>query len=159
MRRAYPSLRLIERSILTLEPAELADGAPYKVVANLPYYLTSAVLRQFLDTAQRPSLLVTMVQKEVAERICAGPGDMSTLSVSVQAFAAPEIVRIVSRDAFYPVPEVNSAIVRLRVRAMPVIAVQTLSAASSASCEPASTIVASSSTTRSRAISARTETW
>lgn len=121
LRRAHPTLRLIEKNILALEPSELAEDGPYKVVANLPYYLTSAVLRHVLDTEQRPDLLVLMVQREVAERICAAPGDMSTLSVSVQAFAAPEIVRVVSRDSFYPAPAVDSAIVRLRVRAVPVV--------------------------------------
>lgn len=122
LRRAYPSLRLVEKNVLALDPRELAGGAAYKVVANLPYYITSAVLRHFLETAWRPQLLVLMVQKEVAGRICADPGDMSTLSVSVQAFATPEIVRVVPRDSFYPAPEVDSAIVRLRVYAEPVIA-------------------------------------
>ena len=85
----------------------------YKLVANLPYNITSAVLRKFLAEEPRPELLVLMVQKEVGERVCAGPGEMSLLSLAVQFYGRPEIVDFVSRKSFWPVPEVDSVIIKI----------------------------------------------
>jgi 16S rRNA (adenine1518-N6/adenine1519-N6)-dimethyltransferase len=85
----------------------------YKVVGNLPYYITSAVLRHFLEGQPRPSLLVVTVQREVAERIVAGPGEMSLLAVSVQFYGRPQVVARVPAGAFYPPPKVDSAVVRI----------------------------------------------
>ena len=86
----------------------------YKVIANLPYQITSNVIRKFLEAENKPECMVLMVQKEVAERICAKAGDMSVLSVSVQYYAEPEIVRLVSRADFWPVPAVNSAVIKIK---------------------------------------------
>lgn len=94
----------------------------YKVVANLPYYITSVVLRHLLEATPPPSLAVVMVQKEVAERICATPGDLSLLAVSVQFYAVPRIVQRVPAGAFYPAPKVDSAVLRLEVRPQPAVA-------------------------------------
>jgi 16S rRNA (adenine1518-N6/adenine1519-N6)-dimethyltransferase len=102
-------------------PANVIDHQLYKVVANLPYYITSAVLRHLLEADVRPALAVVMVQKEVAERICAQPGEMSLLAVSVQFYAAPRIVRRVPAGAFYPPPKVDSAVLRLDVYPQPVV--------------------------------------
>jgi 16S rRNA (adenine1518-N6/adenine1519-N6)-dimethyltransferase len=100
----------------------LSDYKPrYKVVANLPYYITSAILRRLLEANPPPAIATIMVQKEVAERICAEPGDMSLLAVSVQYYAAPQFVAVVPAGAFYPRPKVDSAIVRLDVHAQPAI--------------------------------------
>lgn len=85
----------------------------YKVIANLPYQITSAVIRKFLELPESPSLMVLMVQKEVAERICAKPGNMSLLSVSVQFYGKTEIVSKVSKNSFWPVPKVDSAILKI----------------------------------------------
>lgn len=90
------------------------ETGEYKVVANLPYQITSPLIRTFLEAEQPPQLMVLMVQKEVAERICAKPGDMSLLSVAVQYYAKPEIVMIVPRTSFWPAPAVDSAIVRIK---------------------------------------------
>lgn len=86
----------------------------YKVVANLPYYITSPVIRKFLETGRKPTLMVLMVQKEVAQRICAKPPNMSLLAVSVQFYGKPEIISYVSKNSFWPVPKVDSAILRLK---------------------------------------------
>jgi 16S rRNA (adenine1518-N6/adenine1519-N6)-dimethyltransferase len=94
---------------------------PYKVVANLPYYITSAVLRHLLEAEQPPTLAVVMVQREVAQRIVAKPGDMSLLAVSVQFYAEPKIVNKVPAGAFYPRPKVDSAVLRLDVRPQPAV--------------------------------------
>jgi 16S rRNA (adenine1518-N6/adenine1519-N6)-dimethyltransferase len=82
----------------------------YKVVANLPYQITSKFMRSALEVLPRPSKLVVMLQKEVAERATGKPGEMSLLSLAVQAYARAEIVEIVRSDAFYPQPEVDSAV-------------------------------------------------
>jgi 16S rRNA (adenine1518-N6/adenine1519-N6)-dimethyltransferase len=88
----------------------------YKVIANLPYQITSNVIRKFLEAENKPELMVLMVQKEVAERICAKPGDMSVLAVSVQCYADAEIVMQVPKSYFWPVPKVDSAIIKLSLR-------------------------------------------
>jgi 16S rRNA (adenine1518-N6/adenine1519-N6)-dimethyltransferase len=87
----------------------------YKVVANLPYYITSPVLRFFLEAEHKPQTLVVMVQKEVARQITAKPGEMSLLSVGIQLYGDPGIVKYVPARAFYPPPEVDSAILKIAV--------------------------------------------
>jgi len=93
----------------------------YKLVGNVPYYITSAILRRFLEEAPRPSLLVVTVQREVAERIVAQPGDMSLLAVSVQFYGQPQIVARIPAGAFYPPPEVDSAVLRVVVSEQPAV--------------------------------------
>jgi 16S rRNA (adenine1518-N6/adenine1519-N6)-dimethyltransferase len=96
---------------------------PYKVVANLPYYITSPVLRHFLAASVKPEKIVVMVQKEVAEAIVARPGQRSVLSISVQFYGKPEIVAIVPAAAFLPAPAVDSALVKIDVYPRPPIEV------------------------------------
>ena len=93
----------------------------YKMVGNLPYYVTSPILRHFLESACKPSLMVVMLQREVAERILARPGEMSLLAVSVQLYGEPKLVRLVDASAFYPPPQVDSAIVRIDVFPKPAV--------------------------------------
>ncbi|MFN8424206.1 MAG: rRNA adenine dimethyltransferase family protein [Anaerolineae bacterium] len=95
----------------------------YKVVANLPYYITSAVLRRLLEARERPTRAVVMVQKEVADRITAAPGDMSILAVAIQLHAAVQRVAIVPPGAFHPPPKVSSAVLRLDLHAAPPVPV------------------------------------
>ena len=117
-----PHVTIVHGDILALDPSTLVPAShPYKVVANLPYYITSAALRHVLEAAQPPSLAVVMVQREVAERICAAPGDLSLLAVSVQLYATPIIVHHVPAGAFYPQPKVDSAVLRLAVRPQPAV--------------------------------------
>jgi 16S rRNA (adenine1518-N6/adenine1519-N6)-dimethyltransferase len=127
--QAFPNVRVVVGDILALHIPELLAaeqasgpagrdasdpaGHAYKVVANIPYNITSAVLRHLLEARTRPQLIVLMVQKEVAQRITAKPGDMSLLSVSVQFYARPRLIRRVPARAFYPVPKVDSAIIRI----------------------------------------------
>jgi 16S rRNA (adenine1518-N6/adenine1519-N6)-dimethyltransferase len=94
---------------------------PYKVVANLPYYITSPVLRHFLEASVKPTTMIVMVQKEVAEAIVAGPGQRSLLSISVQFYGKPVIIDRVPASAFYPTPEVDSAILRIDVYSRPAV--------------------------------------
>jgi 16S rRNA (adenine1518-N6/adenine1519-N6)-dimethyltransferase len=95
--------------------------ASYKVVANLPYAITSAVLRHFLEATHQPALMVVLVQWEVALRITARPGDLSMLAHSVQLYAEPEIVARVPASSFLPAPAVDSAVLRLAVRPRPAV--------------------------------------
>ncbi len=118
------NITIINKDILHIEPATLVGAPGYKVVANLPYYITSAVLRHFLEASARPRLMVVMVQKEVAQAIVAKAGRMSLLSVSVQLYGQPEIVSYVPAHSFYPAPEVDSAILRITLHAQPVVAAE-----------------------------------
>jgi len=116
-------LSLVHGDILEHDPALLvAPSARYAVVANLPYYITSPVLRHLLEATEPPERAVVMVQREVAERICAQPGDLSLLAISVQFYAEPELLFVVPPGAFRPVPNVESAVLRLRTRPAPVVA-------------------------------------
>jgi 16S rRNA (adenine1518-N6/adenine1519-N6)-dimethyltransferase len=113
------NVTIIHGDILKLTPSQFAPCPHYKVVANLPYYITSAVLRHFLEAKEKPELMVVTVQKEVAQRIVAKPGKMSLLSVSVQFYGRPRIVTYIPADAFYPPPKVDSAVVRIDVYERP----------------------------------------
>ncbi len=116
-----PTVRIIHGDILELplEPQlqEPSFGGErgYKLAANLPYYITSAILRHVLEAESKPTVAAVMVQKEVAERICAEPNNMSVLAVSVQFYAQPELIEVVPASAFYPQPKVDSAILRMDI--------------------------------------------
>lgn len=105
------NVEVVNKSILEFNPTDL--GKDYKVVANLPYNITSIFLRTFLTGKNKPHSLVLMLQKEVAERLAAKPGDMSMLALSVQFFGDVEIVREVKAGNFWPEPKVDSAVIRL----------------------------------------------
>ena len=107
---AYPNVELVARNLLFLNPTEVFAQAPYKLVANLPYYITAPTFRHFLESANPPRLIVVMVQLEVAQRIIAEPGSLSVLAVSVQFYGQPRIIAHVPAQAFYPAPKVDSAI-------------------------------------------------
>jgi 16S rRNA (adenine1518-N6/adenine1519-N6)-dimethyltransferase len=107
------TLRLVQGDILDQDIPGLVEP-PYEVVANVPYHITSPILHRFLGAPPRPERLVLMLQREVAERISAAPGDMSYLSVFVQYHAAVRIAFAVSREAFEPAPDVESAVVEIR---------------------------------------------
>ncbi|GAB4411734.1 MAG: 16S rRNA (adenine(1518)-N(6)/adenine(1519)-N(6)) -dimethyltransferase RsmA [Anaerolineales bacterium] len=123
-----PRLTLVHADILATDIGQLlrphlARALVYRVVANLPYYVTSAVLRLLLEAEVRPVLAVLTVQWEVAQRICARPGAMSLLAVAVQWYAVPRIVTRVPAGAFTPAPKVDSAVLRLETRAAPPVPV------------------------------------
>lgn len=115
--RGLSNVEIVARNLLYLDPVDVFGDAPYKLVANLPYYITAPTFRHFLESANAPRLIVVMVQDEVAERITAAPGDLSLLAVSVQFYGKPRIVARVPAGAFYPAPKVDSAILRVDVNA------------------------------------------
>jgi len=116
---------LVSRSESLGPQPETRNSTPetYKVVANLPYYITSAVLRHLLEAESPPHLMVLTMQREVGERICAAPPHMSLLAVSVQFYAKPDLVHRIPAGAFYPRPKVDSAVVRFRRRPQHAVAV------------------------------------
>jgi 16S rRNA (adenine1518-N6/adenine1519-N6)-dimethyltransferase len=128
---AFPDVKIIHADILKVTPRQLLQNnlpaselvRGYKVIANLPYYITSPVLRHFLEAQPQPSELVVMVQKEVGEAIAATPGKMSLLSVKTQFYSKPTIVSYVPAASFYPPPKVDSVILRLDVYSQPHIKV------------------------------------
>ena len=110
----FSNVEIVQGDILEMEPGGLSGLSPgYRVVANLPYYITSAVLRHLLTARVKPQLMVVTVQREVARRMIASPGQMSLLSVSVQFYGRPRIVARIPAGAFYPAPKVSSAVVRV----------------------------------------------
>ncbi|HZQ11167.1 MAG TPA: 16S rRNA (adenine(1518)-N(6)/adenine(1519)-N(6))-dimethyltransferase RsmA [Anaerolineae bacterium] len=114
-----PNVHIVEGDVLTQAPIEWLREAgrqpPYIVVANLPYYITSAILRYLLEAPIPPTRLVVMVQREVAQQIVAQPPHLNLLAVSVQFYGTPRLVDIVPAGAFYPRPKVDSAILRVDV--------------------------------------------
>ena len=113
----YKNVEVSNKDILKANFQSLKD---YKIVANLPYYITSPVIRKFLERPEgypnQPELMVLMVQKEVGQRICAKPPNMSLLAVSVQFYADPKIISYVSKNCFWPSPKVDSAIIKITPR-------------------------------------------
>lgn len=111
----YKNIRLIHGDILMFSPSELVNQSGYLVVANIPYYITSAVIRHLLENEPKPRRIVLTIQKEVADRICAAPGDMTLLALSVQVYGQPRIAARIPTGAFFPAPKVDSAVLCLDV--------------------------------------------
>ena len=102
----------------------LGGEVSYKVVANLPYYAANPIIRRFLETTPKPSLMVVMVQREVARRMTALPGQMGLLSVAVQLYSVPQSVCTVPPRAFVPPPKVTSTVLRMDLLSRPAVDVQ-----------------------------------
>jgi len=115
------NVKIVPGDILELDPGQLIGSAGYFVVANIPYYITSALFRHLLETDIKPSRIVLTVQKEVAQRICEKPGRLSLLALSVQIYGSPKIVMRIPAGAFYPVPKVDSSVVRVDLYPEPLI--------------------------------------
>ena len=124
--RGYEHLKVVQGDILKTDIPALMGDQPFKVAANLPYYITTPILLSLLEQSLPITHIVTMVQKEVAERMTARPGgkDYGALSVAVQYHTEPEIVLDVPPSCFFPAPEVDSAVIACAVRQMPAVAVQ-----------------------------------
>ena len=111
------NVKIINQDALDFDPGSYQLKAnSYKLVANIPYNITSLIIRKFLEGEDKPEMMILLVQKEVAERIIAQPGDMSLLAVSVQFYAEVKIVAIVPKESFFPIPKVDSAIIKLKVK-------------------------------------------
>jgi len=119
------NLKVIEGDILKLSVPEILkrvqnDSGHYKVVANIPYYITSPVIKHFLQAEKRPSLIILLVQKEVAEKICGRTGK-TVLTVETEVYGKPELILKVHSSAFYPAPKVDSAVLKIQIYDEPLI--------------------------------------
>ncbi len=124
LRRRMPeNVQVKEADIMNFELGELAPA--YKVVANVPYYITSSIIRLLMEAPNPPAQSVLLIQKEVAQRLVAKPGQLSILALSVQYYADVELVVEVSKDKFWPAPKVDSAVVRIVRKSKPAFEAQT----------------------------------
>ncbi len=112
-RDAPPNLTVVEQDILQYDLRQLPSG--YKAIANIPYYLTSKIFRLLVESKNPPRVMSLLIQKEVAQRIAAEPGNLSVLALSVQYYGKPELVRVVERHKFWPAPAVDSAVLRVEL--------------------------------------------
>ena len=117
----YHNIQIIHGDILKISLNEIVHSPDYLVVANIPYYITSAIIRHLLENEPKPRRIVLTIQKEVADRICAQPGDMSLLALSVQIYGKPHIAKRIPANAFFPAPKVDSAVLRVDVYPFPKI--------------------------------------
>lgn len=118
----YPNVTVVPGDILALDPSALVQGHPYRAIGNIPYFITSAILRHLMEASPKPRRIVLTVQWEVARRITAGPGAMSLLAVSVQVYGRPQVVERIPAGAFWPRPEVDSAVVVIEPYERPAVA-------------------------------------
>ena len=115
----YKNIEVIYEDILKFDPTSYKlQVTSYKVVANIPYYITSNLLRIIFEKWPKPKLIVLTIQKEVAQRIIAKPPHMNLLALSVQYYSEPKIISYISKNNFRPVPKVDSAIIRLTPRSV-----------------------------------------
>ena len=118
----FEDFTVVNQDALAFDSGEFfTDG--YKVVANLPYYAATPIIRKFISGRPRPHSMVVMVQREVAASIAASPGDMSLLSVMVQLYGAPKILFSVRPRSFRPMPRVTSVVIRIDLYEQPAVAV------------------------------------
>ncbi len=126
---SQPHVRIVHADAREADISSLVpQDAPYKLIANLPYYAAQPIIRRFLEAEHKPALMVIMVQREVARNMTAKPGDMSILSVATQLYGKPRIVASVPSRAFRPAPKVTSAIVRIDVYPHPALALDSIDA-------------------------------
>jgi len=120
--KSSENIKIINGDILSIEPEKIVgDVKDYKVVANLPYYITSPVLHHFIQAVRKPSLMVVMIQKEVADAIAGKNGRMTALGVTMRIYCQPERIAVVPPCCFSPPPKVNSAVVRFNMLTEPAI--------------------------------------
>lgn len=124
----YENVRLIHGDILEVSPSDLIQAPSYIVAANIPYYITSAVIRHLLESEPKPRRIVLTIQKEVAKRICETPGDMSLLALSVQVYGKPSIAAHIPAGAFFPSPNVDSSVLVIDIYPAPLIPIELLGA-------------------------------
>ncbi|MFH1541603.1 MAG: 16S rRNA (adenine(1518)-N(6)/adenine(1519)-N(6))-dimethyltransferase RsmA [bacterium] len=119
--KPFDNISFVDQDILKVELKELILGRKYKVIGNLPYYITSPIIAKLLEAEQKPEIIVIMIQKEVAERMIAPPGSKTygSFSIFVQYYAEVQINSLVSKSSFLPWPEVGSAVVVLKPHQAP----------------------------------------
>ena len=117
----FHNIQLVHGDFLGIEPGDIIEQKDYLVVANIPYYITSAIIRHLLEATPKPRRIILTIQKEVAQRICTGPGDMSLLALSVQVYGHPRIATHIPAGAFYPAPKVDSSVLVVDIYPAPIV--------------------------------------
>ncbi|BBB47558.1 16S rRNA (adenine(1518)-N(6)/adenine(1519)-N(6))-dimethyltransferase RsmA [Pelolinea submarina] len=120
--KEFPNVNLVNADIMDTDVGQWMHQPGYLVVANIPYYITSALIRHLLEAEVKPGRIALTIQKEVAQRVCAKPGDLSLLALSVQVFGAPRVAFNIAAGAFYPAPKVDSALLLVDLYERPLIA-------------------------------------
>jgi len=118
--QGYPNITIVHNDILKVKPGEWMQPG-YQVIANIPYYITSAVIRHLLEAECRPMRLSLTIQREVADRVCATQGELNLLALSVQVYGKPQITAQIPAGAFVPTPKVDSSVLRVDLYAEPLI--------------------------------------
>jgi len=126
--KPYPNVTIIQGDMLAQNMETLMPAAGYIVAANIPYYITSALIRFLLESARKPRSILLTIQKEVARRVCAKAGNLSLLALSVQVYGEPKILFRIPAEAFYPEPKVDSAVLQVTLYDSPRIAPEQLDA-------------------------------
>jgi 16S rRNA (adenine1518-N6/adenine1519-N6)-dimethyltransferase len=119
--QGFENVRILQGDVLELSTKDMMDAPGYKVAANIPYYITSAVIRYLLEGSLKPSAIILTIQQEVAKRVCAKAGALSLLALSVQVYGEPRIAFRIPASAFYPIPKVDSAVLTIDLHDEPLI--------------------------------------
>ena len=119
--KPFENVQIIQGDILQLHPRDLIQSNHYTVVANIPYYITSAIIRRLLEADQKPDRMILTVQHEVAKRICATAGQLSVLALSILVYGEPYITAKIPAGSFYPPPKVDSAVIRIDLFPRPLV--------------------------------------
>ena len=119
--RDFENVRIVQGDIMEIPVGDLMDASGYVVAANIPYYITSALIRYLLESKAKPGAIVLTIQREVAQRICEKAGGLSLLALSVQVYGVPKIAFHIPAGAFYPEPKVDSAVLIVDVYKQPLI--------------------------------------
>lgn len=122
--KPFKNVRIVEGDILALSPDELVQSPDYVVVANIPYYISSAIIRHLVEAKTRPRRIILTVQKEVAERVLARDGKMSLLSLSVQVFGKVSMAGVIPAGSFLPAPDVDSAVLKVDLYPEPLVSLE-----------------------------------
>lgn len=126
MTKPFSNVHIVEGDILEIPISEIVKSQGYIVAANIPYYITSALIRYLLENDPKPKTIVLTIQREVAKRVCAHAGELSMLALSVQVYGYPEITARIPAGAFYPVPKVDSAVLTIKLYDQPLIKADSL---------------------------------
>jgi len=117
----YSNISLVKGDILQLDISSLVQEDGYLVVANIPYYITSRIIRNLLEAKHKPREIILTIQYEVAQRVCASSGKLSLLSLSVRMYGNPKLEMRIPAGAFYPPPKVDSAVIKIALHPEPLL--------------------------------------
>ena len=118
---SFPNINLVKGDILQLDSSSLVQDDGYLVVANIPYYITSRIIRKLLETTHKPREIILTIQHEVAKRVCAPAGKLSLLALSVRMYGSPNLEMRIPSGAFYPPPKVDSAVIKIALYPEPLL--------------------------------------